>query len=264
MLASSPSPDAGRRLKAARLRARLSTRQVQSLSLEIAKRENNRDCCVTHGWLTQVENGVFRPRNIYKLYTLARIYNLKPNEVLSFFGLGLGDVQGGFMSLSLPLTHLVGPVGEVPGQTVLAPIGLPGALRLDQTNLFSRMFDKWGEIPIGLLQQIDLRNSLLGYIGLEDRTMYPWLRPGSLVQIDSRQKTIKAGGWHHESERPIYFFELRDGCACCWCDLDGTNLFLVPTSQSGQQVRRLRYPMDADIVGRVTAVIMRMAERQGA
>jgi hypothetical protein len=85
-----------------------------------------------------------------------------------------------------------------------------------------------------------------------------------LVQIDSRQKTIKTGGWQHESERPIYFVELRDACACSWCDLDGNQLFLIPTSQSGQQIRRVRYPMDAEIVGRVTAIIMRMADRPGA
>src|SRR5581483_10157591 len=141
MLASRPSPDAGKRLRAARLRARLSTRQVERLSHEIAKKENNRDCCISHGWLTQVENGVFRPGNVYKLYTLGRIYKLKPDEILSFIGLGLR-----------------------------------GAFRLEQTNLFSRMFDRWGEIPVGLLQEIDLRNSVFGYIGLEDRTMYPWIR----------------------------------------------------------------------------------------
>ncbi len=264
MLASSPSPDAGKRLRAARLRARLSTRQVERLSHEIAQKENNRDCCISHGWLTQVENGVFCPGNIYKLYTLARIYKLKANEVLSFFGLGLHDVDGGYMSLNLPRTHLVGPVHEEPGQTVLAPLGLRSAFRLEQTNLFSRMFDKWGEIPVGLLREIDLRNSVLGYIGLEDRKMYPWVRPGSLVQIDSRQKAIKAGGWHHESERPIYFVELRDSCSCSWCDLDGNQLLLIPSSQSGQQIRRVRYPMDAEIVGRVTAIVMSMVERHRA
>jgi len=264
MLASSPSPEAGKRLRAARLRARLSTRQVERLSHEIAKKENNRDCCISHGWLTQVENGVFRPGNIYKLYTLGRIYKLKPDEILSFIGLGLRDVDGGYMSLNLPRTYLVGPVHEEPGQTVLAPLGLRGTSRLEQTDLFSRMFDKWGEIPVGLLRQIDLRNSVLGYIGLEDRTMYPWVRPGSLVQIDSRQKAIKTGGWKHESERPIYFVELRKSCVCSWCDIDGSQLFLIPSSQSGQQIRRVRYPMDAEIVGRVTAIIMRMAEGLGA
>ena len=264
MLASRPSPEAGKRLRAARLRARLSTRQVERLSHEIAKKENNRDCCISHGWLTQVENGIFRPGNIYKLYTLGRIYKLKPDEIMSFIGLGLREVDGGYMSLDLPRTHLVGPVHEEPGQTLLVPLGLRSAFRLEQTNLFSRMFDKWGEIPVGLLQQIDLRNSVFGYIGLEDCTMYPWVRPGSLVQIDSRQKAIKPGGWQHESERPIYFVELRDRCACSWCDLDGNQLFLIPSSQSGQHIRRVRYPMDAEIVGRVTAIVMPMVERQSA
>jgi len=262
MLASRPSPDAGRRLKAARLRARLSTRQVQRLSHEIAQRENNRDCCISHGWLTQVENGVFRPRNVYKLYTLARIYNLKPNEVLSFFGLGLRDVDGGYMSLNLPRTHLVGPVREKPGQTLLAPLGLRDTFRLEQTNLLSRMFDKWAEIPVAVLQQIDLRSSLFAYIGLEDNSMYPWLRPGSLVQIDSRQRAIEVGGWQHESDRPIYCVELRDSCVCSWCDLDGNQLFLIP-SQSGQHIRRVRYPGDAEIVGRVTVIVRPMMQRHG-
>jgi hypothetical protein len=94
--------------------------------------------------------------------------------------------------------------------------------------------------------------------------MYPWVRPGALVQIDSRQKAIKTGGWRDESERPIYFVELRDSCACSWCDLDGNHLFLIPTSQSGRHIRRVRYPMDAEIVGLVTAIVMPMVDRQGA
>jgi transcriptional regulator with XRE-family HTH domain len=263
MLASRPSPEAGKRLRAARLRVRLSTRQVELLSHEIAKKENNRDCCISHGWLTQVENSVFRP-GIYKLYTLARIYNLKPDEVLAFFGLGLHDQEGRLMSMNLPLTHLVGPVCEKPGQTIVAPLGLRGEFRLEQTNLLSRMFDSWGEIPVGLLQQIDLRNSLFAYIGLKDHTMYPWVRAGSLVQIDPRQKAIKAGPWQNECERPIYFVELRESCVCSWCDLSSSQLFLIPSSQSGQHIRSVRYPMDAEIVGRVTAVVMPMVERQSA
>jgi len=167
------------------------------------------------------------------------------------------------MSLNLPRTHLVGPVSEKPGQTVLAPLGVRGTVNMEQTNLLARMFDKWGEIPVAMLQQVNLRSSLFAYIGREDHTMYPWVRPGSLVQIDSRQRTIQAGGWQTEIERPIYFVELRDSCVCSWCDLDGNQLFLIPTSQSGQQIRRVRYPTDAEIVGRVTVIVMPMVERQG-
>jgi transcriptional regulator with XRE-family HTH domain len=263
MLASSPSPEAGKRLKAARLRARLSIRDVERLSHEIASQESNPDCCISHSWLVQVENSEFVP-GTFKLYTLCRLYKLKPEEILAFFGLGLRDTDGGYMSLNLPHTHLVGPIQERPGQTLVAPLGLRSTERLEQTNLVSRMFESWGEIPVGLLQQVDLRNSILGYIGLKDYTMYPLLRPGSLVQVDSRQRAIRTAGWPNEYERPIYFVEMRDSCVCSWCDLDGSQLFLIPGPLSGQQLRRVRYPLDAEIVGRVTGVVMSLVERQGA
>jgi transcriptional regulator with XRE-family HTH domain len=263
MLASVPSPEAGQRLKAERLRTRLSTRDVERLSYKIAEEMKNHDYRISHAWLTQVENGKFTPRSMYKLYSLSLIYKLRPDQVLAFFGISFGDLDKRYMSLDFPRTHLVGPVHEEPGQTMLAPLGLRGAARLEQTNLVSRMFEGWGEIPVALLQQVDLRNSVFGYIGLEDYTLYPWVRPGSLVQIDSRQRTVKAGVWPSDFERPIYFVELRDRCVCSWCDLDGSQLLLIPGPQSGQQIRRVRYPMDADIVGRVSAIVMPLAERQG-
>jgi len=93
--------------------------------------------------------------------------------------------------------------------------------------------------------------------------MYPFLRPGSFVEIDSRQKKIKASGsWQNEFNRPIYFVELRDTYECSWCELDAGRLILVPCPHSGRQVRQVRYPGDADILGQVTAVTMRIAASQ--
>lgn len=262
MLATRPSPEAGQRLKAARLHARLSTRDVERLSHDIASEQNNPDCCISHSWLIQVENSDFVP-GTYKLYTLCRLYNLKPEEILAFYGLGLRDKDPSYMSLKLPNTHLLGPIQD-PYKAIHAPLGLRGGEQLDQTNLVSRVFEKWGEIPVGLLQQIDLRRSLLGYIGLKDYTMYPLLRPGSLVQVDSRQKGIQNGGWANEYERPIYFVEMRNSCVCSWCDLVGSDLFLIPGPLSRQQLRRVRHPVDAEIVGRVTGVVMSLVQQQSA
>lgn len=90
--------------------------------------------------------------------------------------------------------------------------------------------------------------------------MYPLLRPGSVVQVDSRQRTIKAGGWPNEYKRPIYFVEMRDGCVVCWCDVAGSQLFLIPGPLSSQQLRRVRYPYEAEIVGRVTGVLMSLTD----
>jgi hypothetical protein len=125
------------------------------------------------------------------------------------------------------------------------------------------MFEAWGEIPVALLRQLNLRHRLFGYIGIEDYTLYPLIRPGSFVEIDARQNKVKAGSWQNEFDRPIYFVELRNGYACSWCELDGTQLILLPCPQSRGQIRQVRYPADADIVGRVTAVTMSIAEAGG-
>jgi len=122
------------------------------------------------------------------------------------------------------------------------------------------MFADWEEIPVRFLERMDLRNSLYGYIGKEDYTMFPIIRPASFVQIDRRQSRITNASWYGDHDRPIYFFELRDRYVCSWCELDGSRLILIPSPQSRLPTRHLRYPGDADILGRVTGVTQRLAE----
>jgi hypothetical protein len=42
----------------------------------------------------------------------------------------------------------------------------------------------------------------------------------------------------------------------------GSQLVLLPSAQSGKKAKHVRYPADADVVGRVTAVTMCIAELQ--
>lgn len=258
MLSMTSSPDAGKRLRAVRERLGLSTREVERLSQKIAEEKNSQDYYLSHGWLTDIEAGKFKP-NVCKLYSLSLIYKRGLDEMLVFFGMGIRD-YGREHGLVLPHTHLVGPWPENIASTIAAPLELRPRTRLEETNLVSRMFERWGEIPVGLLQQMDLQSSLYGYIGIKDYTLYPLIRPGAFVRIDSRQRKIQRGHWRSEFDRPIYFIELRDGYVCSWCELDGPQLLLVPTPQSGEQTRQVRYPGDADVVGRVTAVTMRIAD----
>jgi transcriptional regulator with XRE-family HTH domain len=262
-LESTPSPEAGKRLRAERLRARLSTRAVQKLSQQIAQeKDNNQDYYISHGWLTEVENGKFTP-SIYKLYSLSLIYKCSYLKIMGFFGINVLDAPREQRLVSLPHTHLIGSNLELPGQMIVLPLELRSNVELAKTNLVSRMFEAWGGIPIALLQQMDLRECLCGYIGLEDYTLYPLIRPGSFVEIDERQNKVKPGNWQNEFDRPIFFVELRDGYACSWCELDGNQLLLIPYPQSRKQIRQVRYPAEADIVGRVTAVTMTIASGEG-
>src|SRR5882762_1955152 len=231
MLSSTPHAEAGKRLKAERLRVRLSTREVAQLSHKIAKLKNNPEYSISHAWLTEVENGKFMP-GIFRLRSLSLIYGRPFDEILAFFGIDIRDAGKEQLPLGLPRTHLIGPTLEETRRTILAPIELRAKVQLETTNLVSRMFESWGEVPVALLGQLDWKNSLYGYIGLEDYTMYPFLRPGSFVEIDARQKKIKSGTWQDEYDRPIYFVELRDSYVCSWCELDAGHLILVPCPHS--------------------------------
>jgi len=91
--------------------------------------------------------------------------------------------------------------------------------------------------------------------------MYPLLLPGSFVQIDETENQIKNEGWRSEYERPIFFVETRDGYVCCWCTaLDSHQIMLQPHPLSPVAPRVLKHPQEAEVIGKVVAVAMRLDE----
>ena len=255
-----PYLEAGQRLREARERLGLSTRDVQRKSEQIARQKRNQEYYISHAWLSDMEKGKFMPR-MFKLYSIMAIYDRSFAEIASYFGMRLADLGRDRTLIGVPRTHLVpqDEAGEGPG--VSLPVELKPDFRFKKTNLLSRVVEKWEEIPIGLQQHLDPSKLLMyGYIGLEDQTLYTLIRPGSLVQIDPSQRKISVAQWRTEFERPIYFIELRNGYLCGWCQLDKGQLVVVPHPQSRQTVRHFAYPSQADVVGRVTGVAMRIVE----
>ena len=261
MLASSSSLEFGKRLRAEREHLRLSLRQVQDLSRGIATQRKNSEYYIAHSSLADFESGKQIP-NIYKLYSLSVIYGREYERLATIFDVPVGEAEKDHKALVFPQTYLVGTASEFSEAAILSSRELRERLRFERTNLLSKILENWKDVP--LLQQIDWRDSLYGYIGMEDHTLDPIIRPGSLVRIDSRQRTVPPVNWHDEHDRPIFFFELRDRYVCSWCELHGSQLILVPTPQSRGQARPIRYPGDATIVGRVTWVAMRIAEARQA
>jgi len=257
MDASKPNPAAGKRLKELRDRLGLSTRDVEAKSHRIADEKRNREFYVSHAWVTDIENGGFNP-GMFKIYSLSAIYDKPFSELASYFGLRIADLRHDRASMGTPRTHLMDSGADTEGATVSIPVQFKPEFQLERTNLLARVVEKWDEVPVGLLQHLDLRKSMYGYIGLEDYTLHPLIRPGSLVQIDPRQRKISAEKWRTEFDRPIYFVELRDGYVCSWCQVDRGQLIIIPHPQSPQEVRRFDFPSQAEIVGRVTGVAMRI------
>ncbi len=247
----------GEHLRELRHRLGITTREVEEFSRAIAEDRQNEEYSISNPWLTQLENKSSVP-SIYKLYSLSVIYRAKFEDLLAIFGIDLSAIPRYQLALPLQNTHMVSFESPHAEETITFPVRFDKGFSLETTALISRMVEIWGELPVALLHQFDVRHCQYGYIGLEDYTLYPLLRPGSFVQIDSRPVRLPASEWRTEFDRPIYFVELRDGYACSWCEVRGSQITLLPHPLSGCLTRQLAYPSEAEIIGQVTGVAMRL------
>jgi hypothetical protein len=247
----------GDHLRELRRRLGVSTRAVEELSRKIAVDRGNDEFYISNAWLTQLENKDSVP-SIHKLFSLSVIYRSKIADLLAIFDIDLDDAVRYQMDMPLQTTHLVGMETPDPDKVITFPVRFDRGFSLEKTNLISRMVEIWGEVPVSLIQRLDVRHCQYGYVGLDDFSMSPLLRPGSFVQIDPNFKRATASALRTELDRPIYFVEMRDGYACSWCEIGGTRITLIPHPLSGCSIRQFAYPDEAEIIGQVTGVAMRL------
>jgi transcriptional regulator with XRE-family HTH domain len=257
MLASSWNPEWGKRLRTERERLGLSLRDVESLSHSIADKLQNADYNIAHTSLADIENGKWSP-TLHRLYTLSVIYGRDYDRLATMCGVPVGEVLKEHRKLGLPRTYVIGPAPESTKSTIASAVELREKLRAERTNLVRKVLEAWDEVPL-VLQLMDGSNPLYGYIGMDDYTLYPVIRPGAFVRIDPRQKKIPSVNWHSD-DRPIFFIELRERYVCTWCEMHDGRLILIPTQQSKRRAQPVRYPAGATIIGRVTGVTMDLVE----
>lgn len=246
------------RLKDLRSRLGISLRDVEQESQKIADARSNPEFVVSNHWLTKLENG-HRTPSIYTLFTLSAIYKVRFSDLLSMFGLDLEWLGKYQLQNRSKNTYLLELEKGDADRSVAFPISFDPGFRVEATNLISRMVEVWGEVPVELIEHMNVRHHLYGYVGLQDHTMYPLVRPGSFVLIDESVRKVHAGQWRTEWDRPIYFIELRDGYACSWCEMDGDALLLVPHPLSSCAHRRFD-SRGAELVGQVVAVASRIVD----
>jgi len=250
---------AGQKLRQIRERLNLTLRLVEEASLEIADAQGNSEYVVSTGRLNQIENDGSLP-SIYKLYSISVIYHLTIDEALALYGIQIGKMEEHRLKSRQTRTHRFAVELGDPSRPIRFPIRFDPGFRPQETVFLSRVIQEWGEIPVGLLATLDLKKYLYGYIGLEDRTMAPLLRPGSIVQIDESRRRVVNQGWTTEFDRPIYFLELRYSYECCWCYQKGREVTLIPHPLSSQGPRTIRVPDDGEVLGQVVGVAMRIVQ----
>ncbi len=250
---------AGSSLRRVRERLGLTLRDVEEATLEISSAENSTEYFVSVARLNQIENDGSLP-SIYKLYSLAVVLQLGLEEILDLYGISLRRMDEHRSKMPLSRTHLLSKEGGDPNRTIHFPIRFDAGFRPEKTVFLSRLIEAWGEIPVALLTSLNFKRHRYGYIGLDDRMMAPLIPPGAIVQIDDSRKRVINHGWTTETERPVYFLELRYSYECCWCYARGRELTLVPHPLSPCGPRTIRTPDDGEVLGQVVGIAMRLVQ----
>jgi transcriptional regulator with XRE-family HTH domain len=248
----------GYKLRALRAALGCTMRDVESASLQIARRLGSEEFAIPPSRLSDIETKGVVP-SIFRLYSFAAIYRRNYRELLSWYGVDLNDIQLDAGVVHPPNSHF-SDASENLAQ-VSVPVRLDPGFTLQKTTNLGRMIEKWGVVPLSYLSVFagDDRYSY-GYIGSEDFTMYPILPPSSFVQVDETKNKAAEGAWRSEFERPIYFIETREGFVCSWCHVQRDTIVLQPHPLSPVPVRILRHPQEAEIIGQVVGVAMRLGD----
>ena len=243
--------EAGQKLKRERERLGLRFRDVEEASARIAARHHNEEFIVALSRLADIENKGTMP-SMYRLYSLCAIYRLDLCEVLSWYDISPTTLAGDSDVIQHARTHGIGFKAEE--GSVELPIALDPGLDISRTVFLSRLIQKWGKLPLMLLNNIDVKNLRYGYIGTDDWSMFPIISPGALVVIDETKRDIPYSGWASEYDRPIFFLEHRDGYLCGWCTLRENQLTVQFHPRSGREPETYLYPDEIEIIGQVTLI----------
>lgn len=224
---------AGQKLKTLRNGRHITVREVEHASRRIADVKGDKRFCISNGWLAQLENGTSEP-SICKLFSLSVIYRINFLDLLRLYNVDVDEREKYEVFVNPSVTQLLSP--ESGDDPLLSKIAQD-----KETHLIPEV-----KALAGGEDQV-----IYAYLGLTDFTMYPMIRPGALLKIDTSQNKLTTGARHNEYERPIFFIELRGAYACGWCELQGNQLLIIPHPSSPASVRCFTYPREAEIVGRV-------------
>lgn len=239
---------ANQNLKRLRDARNVTIREVELASRRIAEAKSDKRFYISNARLAQLENDASSEPSIWKLYSLSAIYRVNLTELMRLYNVD-AEESGKYYAIATPGTTCL--LSDVPRAYRKSEV-LRNLVKFpDKTTLLPAVAPAADDKPGFAKPDPDSRSTCNGYIGLNDFTMYPLIRPGSLVELDTRQNKLQLSAWHSEYDRPIYFVELRDGYSCGWCELQGNQLLIIPHHSSHASVRRFVYPKEAEIVGRV-------------
>lgn len=241
-----------------RYRTGLSFREASMVSRWIAETLGDQLYFTAASTLSDYESLASAPRHIQKLITLCILYSIRFWDFLRAADLQLDQIG------REPLPDRI-----MPRRNGNYRCGGPERKERPSNKLCNFLQDvisKWGELPLflrdslnGISDQMSLSLSDIFWVGEDQNPIHPYLINADMVVINRRNRRPPQSTANKLSEQPLYVLLKRDGtyvCGCC--TLQHELLTIHPFPDRPFTLQRLRNGLDAEVVGRVTAIIRRL------
>jgi transcriptional regulator with XRE-family HTH domain len=239
--------DSGKWIRELREERFVKSSDIERISRSIADVKGNADFYVSHSTLADVETGSVP--SIHKLFSLAACLKVSLEELLLVFGIDANEVRQ-FAGQAEPGARVPTAL-ETREPSFRFQLNFDTSFNSHETSLLRLNPQELAALPPALRKRLDPRRYRYAVVGLKDDTMGDLIPPGSLVEVDVMQNAVQVFDWRSMRERPVYLVWHTDGHSCCWCQLEGKELTLLPYPLSRQPVRRFKVPREASVIGRV-------------
>lgn len=244
----------------ARLNAGLSFREASALSRLVAQRLSDEVYFVAPSTLSDYETLAEPPRHIQKILTLSLVYGVGFRLLLEAWGLPLGREGNEAIPeeiLPRPATHK-----GTDRRSLSATQGQP------DSDFLESLLRQGEEVPLFLRSSLEhlagIRNLSLSdifWVSENPKLFHPLLNRAVLMAVNRRTKRpMRRTARAHYSEL-LYLLLKRDGTYLCnRCVLDRGDLVIPSYSRGLPAEQRLRDGIDAEVIGRVTAILRRFPQ----
>ena len=241
--------DSGRWIREFREERSIKSSDIERISRSIADVKRSPDFYISHSTLCNIERGSVP--GVHKLFSLAGCLKVSLEELLLAFGIDVDELRRYSSQSKSSLAK--GSQLEIREPSFRFQLNFDTGFENQETCLL-RMNSKdlVGLFPPPLHKYLDPKRYRYAVVGTKDDTMGDLIPPGSLVEIDVTQNAVHMSRWTSVHERPVYLVWHNNGYSCCWCQVQGRELTLMPYPLSHQLVRYLKLPREASVIGRVT------------
>jgi len=239
--------ESGKWIRALREERSVKPSDIERITRSLADARGNPDFYVSHSTLADIESGAIP--GIHKLFSLALALKVPLDDLLQPFGIDQAEIIAS--DIKAPLEAVPSSISALREPPFRFQLNFDANIS-EETTLLKIQSHDVAILPPALRARFDPTRYRYALIGSRDDSMADLLPPRSLVEIDTTQKLVQVSAWQTMRDRPIYLVWHPDGHTCCWCQLDGKELILIPHPLSRQRVRRFRVPTEATMVGRIT------------